>query len=81
MEFFGLDSGMFAFCVFSFLAGAYIVMHGIRSRTETKLFKGACVVLGSAYMAVTISTVTQLDGIKAYFGVEVATDKAEAEKK
>ena len=68
MEIIGLDLGMFAFCVFSFLAGLYIFSYGLCSKTDTKQFKSACIVLGLAYMGVTISTVVQLNGVKSYFG-------------
>lgn len=68
MTILGLNSGMFAFCVFSFLAGLYIFSHGLSVKSETSLFKGACIVLGLAYMAITISTTMQLEGLNKYFG-------------
>lgn len=79
MTIFGLDMGMFAFCVFSFLAGLYIFSHGLCNKTDTKLFKGVCIFLGLAYMVITISTMMQLDGVKSYFGDDAA-DAAASDK-
>lgn len=78
MEIFGLDMGTFAFCAFSFIAGAYVLVLGLRSKSETKLFKGACVVLGGVYMAITVSTFAQLKGVQKYFGVVAVEEKADA---